>query len=255
MQDDNGHNNGKNRDETPNTTMGADSNIIRFQRRPKNNKTGPNANAQTHDDHAPLINLPPVTKWMIASFVVVQLIMSFALGSESQYWVMAHLGFVPAYYTGQFGFGWPMIVGPFTYMLIHGGWLHVGLNSVMMMAFGAGCERALGAKRMILLFVLCGLAAAAFHMALNWGSEAPVIGASGSISGLFAAIMLILYAQNPGGMGGKYGLWPFILLWIVISVAFGSMGGPGGSTIAWAAHIGGFIAGFAFFPLVMRLKI
>jgi membrane associated rhomboid family serine protease len=56
------------------------------------------------------------------------------------------------------------------------------------------------------------------------------------------------------GLGSsKYGIWPFVILWIAISLLFGLMEAPGGGTIAWAAHIGGFCAGFVFIKPVLRL--
>ena len=135
-------------------------------------------------------------------------------------------------------------------MLLHGSWAHVLINGAMLMAFGAGVERWLGAWRMLGLFTVCGLAAVAVQFALNPASTDPVIGASGGLSGLFAAVLVMM--QHQGAMRGRFGLWPLIALWLVTTVAFGYTGAPDGSAIAWAAHVGGFIAGFAFLPLFRR---
>lgn len=76
-----------------------------------------------------------------------------------------------------------------------------------------------------------------------------MIGASGGISGLFAAAIVMM---NKSGqeMGGKVGILPFALLWIGLSIGFGMLGGPDGSLIAWAAHVGGFLGGFIALKLM-----
>ena len=107
---------------------------------------------------------------------------------------------------------------------------------------------------MLIFFVLCGLCGAALHFALNPFSVYPVVGASGGLSGFFAAALVMINRGRTGASigSGRYGMWPFILLWIGISVLFGMMGSPDGGAIAWAAHVGGFLGGFAVLKL-MRL--
>jgi membrane associated rhomboid family serine protease len=104
---------------------------------------------------------------------------------------------------------------------------------------------------MMLFFLITSLCAAAFHFVLAPTSPDTVIGASGGISGLFDAVLVMLHAQ---GMlpAGRFGIWPFAALWIGLSFIFGIMGGPDGSTIAWAAHIGGFCAGLILIKPFMR---
>ncbi|MBI4030385.1 MAG: rhomboid family intramembrane serine protease [Proteobacteria bacterium] len=199
----------------------------------------------------PMVNLPPATKFMAASFLFIHAFMRIALTPPQQYWIYSHFGFVPGFYTGQEPFTATAIIAPLTYMFLHGNWTHVIMNSVMMAAFGAGAERWMGARRMIVFFVLCSLSAAFIHFALNPFSSDPVIGASGGLSGLFAAIIVMMQRMGAGS-GSRYGIWPFIILWIVVSVMFGMMGAPGGSAVAWAAHIGGFLAGFVFLKPVMK---
>lgn len=192
----------------------------------------------------PLINLPPYTKYILAVMIGIHLIVTFLLNEEQAYWVFIHLGFIPGRFTGEALFEPLALLTPFTHMLLHGGWMHIIMNTVMLLAFGSGVERWLGGKKMIAFFIMCGLFGVIAHFALNYNSIAPVIGASGGLSGLFAAAIIMLNRKH-GNMTGKYGMWPFILLWIGISVLFGSMGAPDGSQIAWAAHVGGFLGGFA----------
>lgn len=235
-----GRHNGNGQDREPANDDGG--NILAFRRPDK----------KPHPPGGPMINLPPATKLMVLAIVGVHILTRF-VSPPAQYWLFANFGFVPAAWTGRAAFTPMTAFSPLTYMLLHGGWSHVLMNGVMLMAFGTGIERWLGGRRMCLFLVLCGLASALVHFALNPFSADPVVGASGGISGLFAAVLVMMQRMGQG-VGGRHGLWPFILLWVVISVLFGITGGPGGSSIAWAAHIGGFLAGLLFLKPVMRLK-
>jgi membrane associated rhomboid family serine protease len=196
------------------------------------------------ENKEPLFNLPPYTTYMLATFIGIHIIVSFLLSASQTQWAILNIGFIPGRFTGFVNFEALALVTPFTHMLLHGGWLHLAMNCVMLLAFGSGVERWIGGKKMIAFFVVCGLFGIAAHFALNHQSINPVIGASGGLSGLFTlALVMINRMQNNSG-GGRQKIWPFVLLWIGISVLFGSMGGPGGSEVAWAAHVGGFLGGF-----------
>lgn len=203
----------------------------------------------------PLLALPPVTKYMLLAFIIIHIITDVILTDPQQFWVFMHFGFVPGYYTNGLTESWAALTGPLTFTFLHGSWMHVILNGFMMMAFGTGVERSIGSKRMFIFFMLCNIAAALTQFAFSPHSLAPVIGASGGISGLFAAVLLMMHQSGQSNTKGRYGLLPFIALWIVISVAFGLIGGPDGSNVAWAAHIGGFLAGFVLLKPVMKLKL
>ncbi len=201
----------------------------------------------------PMINLPQATKIFVGLFVAIHVFITMILNPEQQYWVISHFGFVPAIFTGHETFSMIALLGPLTYIFLHGSWMHLGMNVVMMMAFGSGAERMMGAKRFVIFFVACSLVAALIHFAISPTSNNPVIGASGGLSGLFAAVLVML--QQTGRMPmGKYGLLPLIGIWVGISILFGMIGSPDGSNIAWVAHIGGFLAGFALLKPIMRMK-
>lgn len=192
----------------------------------------------------PFLNLPPATSCVLGLFVGIHVFVHVLLSVPMQEWVILTFGFVPGRFTGTVPFDAFVLVSPFSYMLLHGGWLHLAINSVMMAAFGSGIERWIGPRRMIMFFVLCGLFGAAAHFALNPFSPLPVIGASGALSGLFAAA-IVMMNRGRGEPGGRFGILPFAVLWIGLSVAFGMVGAPGGGAVAWAAHVGGFLGGFA----------
>lgn len=214
---------------------------------PKKPKTPPKP--QPKPPAEPLINLPPYTKYLLALIIGIEVVVMLLLTERQTHWVFIHLGFIPGRFTGAALFEPLALLTPFTHMFLHGSWLHLAMNSIMLLAFGSGVERWLGGKKMLALFIICGLFGVATHFILNYGSIYPVIGASGGLSGLFAAAIIMINRQN-AGMTGKYGMWPFILLWIGISVLFGFMGSPDGSQIAWAAHVGGFLGGFAVLKLM-----
>lgn len=201
----------------------------------------------------PMINLPPATKLLLAVFIFIHIFIVAALDAEGRYDVYQTFGFIPGYYTGMMDpYGWERLYGPLTYAFLHGSWIHLFMNGAMLMAFGAAFEKRAGGRRMLALFFLCSLAAAAVHFVFNLHSDSPVIGASGGLSGLFAATIALMRDDPRLGFGGRRGLWSFAALWVGLSILFGIGGGPEGAAIAWQAHIGGFAAGFLLLGPVMR---
>lgn len=201
--------------------------------------------------HGPLVNLPPVTGYSVLALLLAHLAFSLSPAAV-QFRIISYLGFVPGIYTGEVPFGWSAFTSPFSYMLLHGGWMHVIVNSVMLAAFGAGVEKALGGARMLFFMIGCGLISAGVHFVFAPFSTVPVVGASGAVSGLFAAAIVMLVKGGTMPVG-RYGIWPLVAVWVLISVLFGVVGGPGGESVAWAAHIGGFLGGFALLKLMGRI--
>ncbi len=169
-----------------------------------------------------------------------------ALPARLDDWVVLTFAFIPARYTRPGAFDWGAVAAPLSAMLLHGGWLHLVMNMVALLAFGAGVERRMGGARMLALAVVCGLAGAAAHLTVYPRSVEPVIGASGAISGLFGGVLRLLPRRRPGR--GLQGVWPAVAAWVAANVAFGLVGLPeAGAGIAWVAHLGGFAAGLLLF--------
>ncbi len=187
------------------------------------------------------INLPPVILWLILVNVAVQgvrLMLSESVDMD----VILALGLVPAAYTGE-----PManllslVAAPFTYQFLHGGWVHLGVNMLSLAAFGTPVERLLGPRRFLFFYLAAGVVAGFVHVAFYSTSGDPVVGASGAVSGVFGAVLMLMR-----DVGRLPSLLPVAGLWIGINVFFGLFGGmPGaeGEPVAWVAHIGGFIFG------------
>lgn len=205
---------------------------------------------QRRSGKQPFLNLPATTKYLAGSLLGVYIIMAFILTSSQERWVIENFAFIPGRFTGELPFTYTTIFTPLSYMWLHGGITHLLLNTVMLVAFGAGIERWFGGKKLVLMMVLSGLCGLLFHMIFYPTSTVPVIGASGGVSGFFAVILVMInkgqWRGGPGNMGG--GILPFAVLWIVISLLSAFFSGFGYGTIAWAVHIGGFLGGF----LLMR---
>lgn len=192
----------------------------------------------------PAINLPWVVTLLIAANVGVFLL-QVAMPWRWEGWVLMHLGFVPARYSIPGAFDWAAVAGPLTHQFLHGGWLHLLVNMIMLAAFGSGIARILGGPRLLAIYFTSGFAGAFAHWYAYPDSMVPVVGASGAISGLFGAILRMM-ARHPHAGGGFIRILPVVAIWIGIAVMTGFTGlpGTGGAQVAWAAHIGGFALGF-----------
>lgn len=207
--------------------------------------------------HQPLFRIPAVVVWLIAFLAAAHFARTLAGPAQNAAWIF-HYAFIPIRYAHGFaavqgGDGWWAQAVPFvSYMALHNDALHLAINSLWLLAFGPVVARRFGAGLFLLFFCVCGVAGAATHLALNWGSPMPVIGASGAISGLMAAGLRLLPTLRP--QTGAVALMPilsrqfllFSLVWIGMNIVAGVTGiGVGGESglIAWQAHLGGFLAG------------
>ena len=119
--------------------------------------------------------------------------------------------------------------------------MHLGINMMTLAAFGAPVERLLGVRRFVLFYLSAGIVAGFVHVVLFPNSLDPVIGASGAISGVFGAVLMLMRY-----VGNLPSLLPIAGIWIALNVFFGMFGGTpgaGGEPVAWAAHVGGFVYG------------
>ena len=186
------------------------------------------------------INLPPAVMWLIVINLAIQAVRSLLLDDATDDMMVLNLGLVPASYTAG-GSLVSQFLAPITYQFLHGGWLHVGINMVSLAAFGAPVERLLGVPRFVLFYLSAGVVAGFVQVLLYPASHDPVIGASGAVSGVFGAVLMLMRY-----VGSLPSLYPVAGIWIALNVFFGLFGGmPGaaGAQVAWAAHVGGFLYG------------
>lgn len=138
----------------------------------------------------------------------------------------------------------------FTSMFMHGGWMHLLGNMLYLWIFGDNVEDNFGHLKFLIFYLLCGIAATVAQVAVNANSNVPNLGASGAISGVLGAyILLFPKGQVRVLMGrGIVNMPAFVVLglWILLQFinGFGSITNSaetGG--VAYMAHVGGFIAG------------
>jgi membrane associated rhomboid family serine protease len=170
-------------------------------------------------------------------------------------WSADVFGTVPCELTGKCdleGLGWETV---FTSMFMHGSWRHLLGNLLFLWVFGNNIEDSMGHVRFLVFYLLCGVAAALVHIYMGPGSQLPTVGASGAISGIMGAY-IVLYPK------AKVQTWvppifvfnlPAILFlgyWFVLQLVMGAAdranaaaGEPEMGGVAVWAHVGGFVAG------------
>ncbi len=203
--------------------------------------------------------LGPATKVLLALNVLLGLL--FLSGDIWRQAVFAG-GLIPIRFTmpdvETTGFLLPVLVTPFTAAFLHGGIGHLLLNMLMLTLMGGMVERVYGWKIFLLLYV-CGIvAAASAEIMADPGSTTPAIGASGAISAIIAAYVMLFPAKEPQPVGpipAKIARPATLFIgWCLLNLMIGFLAPDFGINIAVWSHIGGFAAGLLLaFPL-LQLK-
>jgi membrane associated rhomboid family serine protease len=140
-----------------------------------------------------------------------------------------------------------------TSMFLHGGFLHLLGNMWFLWVFGDNVEDRMGHLRYLFFYAVCGFAAGAIHTYFNWGEQTPAIGASGAISGVMGAYLVLFPRRR------VVTLVPLVIFFFTIELpavvllgywfliqfvsGVGELGMRGSGGVAWWAHIGGFVTG------------
>ena len=159
---------------------------------------------------------------------------------------------IAAHFTG-FGQYLPFL----TSMFLHGGFLHIIMNMWFLYIFGDNIEDRLGHIRYLIFYLFCGVAAGLIHLFTNWNSNVPTIGASGAISGVMGAYLLlyprskiltlvfifffIQFIEIPAFI--------FLGIWILLQLFSAGLRPSNVGGVAFWAHIGGFVAGLVFIKI------
>ena len=152
-----------------------------------------------------------------------------------------------------------------TSMFMHGSWAHLGGNMLYLWIFGDNIENRLGHKRYLFFYLLCGLIASLSHVfstvMSTQHSLVPSLGASGAISGVMGAYLMMFSKRRVKVLAFQGVIevqsWVALGVWIVFQVVMGLglLGGDsGGGGVAYAAHIGGFLAGLLLVKFFDPLK-
>ena len=151
----------------------------------------------------------------------------------------------------------------FTSMFLHGSWMHLIGNMWFLWIFGNNIEDSMGHARFVVFYLLCGIAAALLQVAVTPGSAIPMVGASGAISGVMGAYLVLyprvkVFAIVPIGIipiSVALPAWTMLLYWAAIQFLGGLVGlaaEPGGGGVAFWAHVGGFVAGVVLVKFMAR---
>jgi len=218
-------------------------------------------------DDNPRISTPYVT-WSIIGACVLVFFWQVSLGASSGEIAIYEFGMIPARLFGTGTLDPELAAVPawstvFTSMFMHGGWLHLGFNMLFLWIFGDNVEDSMGHARYLIFYLVCGVAAALAQAFVSPGSTIPMVGASGAISGVLGAYLLlhpratvrtviflgifVTMMHLPAMI--VLGLW---FLMQLVSAAFSSSGEAG---VAFWAHVGGFVAGMALVPLFKKRDV
>jgi membrane associated rhomboid family serine protease len=224
-----------------------------------------------------IFNVPGVVLALAALLVGIHLILQFLLTDEQTNDLLALFSFSPLRYAEVVPLWLPSWWGPkvwtfVSYAFFHADLNHLFFNLIWLLAFGPPIARRFGWQRTLVFCAAAAAAGALAHLIMHLGQLAPMIGASAAISGLMAAAMRFVFQRGgPLGLLGRGEeesyrvpaaslgemlrdprILAFLAVWFGVNIIFGmgavSMPGTEGS-VAWEAHIGGFLAGLLGFSL------
>jgi membrane associated rhomboid family serine protease len=216
-------------------------------------------------DDNPTLATPVATLLLIAANVVFWVVVQ-GMGAEPALSrSVCELGLIPGEFLGRLPEGYTIPMGratvcvisgdqswltPLTSMFMHGGWFHLIGNMWFLWVFGNNVEDSMGHFRYLAFYIFCGLGAAATQTMVNPASPIPMVGASGAISGVMGAY-IVLYPKVRVHMLVFLGIFitrivvpAYLMLgyWFLLQIIGGGLAtGEGG--VAFWAHAGGFVAG------------
>jgi membrane associated rhomboid family serine protease len=192
----------------------------------------------------------PIVNWLLIGLNVLVFLYEISLSQAGLATLTRTWGLVPATLVAQPQTAWLTI---FTSMFLHGGWFHILSNMWVLFIFGDNVEDRMGGGRYLLFYLLSGTAAALLQSFFLPASRVPMIGASGAIAGVLGAYLLLYPRARVASLVPILFIFTiidipapiFLLFWFVSQLFSGwlTLGGAGGSGVAWWAHVGGFVFG------------
>ena len=229
-----------------------------------------------HDENATQ-QTPIVTFLLIGANVLVWLLVQGAGSPIALARSVCDLGLIPGELTGMLRPGTPFPLGEglvcltdpgrqvenvMTSMFLHGSWMHLLGNMWFLWLFGNNIEDSMTRPRFVAFYLLAGLTAAVAQVLANPASEIPMVGASGAISGVMGAYLVLfprvrVFTLVPLGFvltSLALPAWVMLIYWAVLQVAGGvtSVVGEQSGGIAFWAHLGGFVAGVVLVKIFER---
>ncbi len=221
----------------------------------------------------PIFNMPTIIVLLIAVMVGIHAIVVWVIGEENLISIYEMFSFIPLAYSvdvSRLPVPNARFWSPLTHSFLHGDWTHLAINCVWLAAFGSAVARRFPPFRFLLFFGFAAVAGALAHYIFHSQSIVPVIGASGAVSACMGAA--IRFAFVPGRSMSSVSSTPaltlvqslsnrqvlmFVGVWFAFNWLFGSgvlpiMGAD--VSIAWEAHMGGFLFGWLAFGLFDPVK-
>ena len=178
-----------------------------------------------------------------------------------QYGAIPSILFGHASLPTEAGVAFPAATTLITSMFLHGGWMHLLGNMLYLWIFGNNIEDVMGHAKFVIFYIVSGILAALSHALTDPSSQIPMVGASGAISAVLGAYLLLFprahvlvllpaigMTRVPAGI--VLGMW-FITQLVSGGMSVGSTGGG----VAFFAHIGGFLAGMALIGFFKRKDV
>ncbi len=210
-----------------------------------------------HDNTPRYLIARPWTTWSLIPITAICFLIQMVSGNEGGLRLIYGLGVIPATLSGEAQLADELVlVDPvitlLSYQFLHGDFMHLFGNMLFLWVFGDNVEDAMGHVRFLIFYLLCGALAGLAQLLVDPASTTPLIGASGAISGILGAY-LILHPRAkvlvPVIVIPLYlPAWLLLIFWFGFQF-FALANGSGESNVAWWAHIGGFVAGVMLIPL------
>ena len=243
----------------------------------QDNPQGSPAELPADAPREPILTLPSALAAYVLLIALIHL--RVLLPAEWEAWTIDAFGFIPKRYdTTLLNVAFPGGAGAkvwtfVTYSLLHANLSHIGFNVLWLLPFGSALARRFGALRFFLFMAVTAAAGALAHLITHEHALAPMIGASASVSGTMAASMrfafvkgsFLSFSRGDAEAAAKVpalSLWralrngrvlAFVAIWFGVNIIFGvgsiAIGMGEGQSVAWQAHIGGFVAGLILFAL------
>jgi membrane associated rhomboid family serine protease len=215
-------------------------------------------------DDNPRIETPMVT-WSIIAVCVLVFFWQVSLGTNGGEIAIYQFGMIPARLFGVAELDPELAAVPawstvLTSMFMHGGWLHLGFNMLFLWIFGDNVEDSMGHVRYLIFYLVCGVTAALAQALVNPDSTVPMVGASGAISGVLGAYLL-LHPHATVRTAIVLGLFVTMMhlpamivlgLWFLLQLGSAALSSAGEPGVAFWAHVGGFVAGMTLVPFFKK---
>jgi membrane associated rhomboid family serine protease len=226
----------------------------------------------------PIFNIPAVVLWLVVCLCFIHAMVAFVLSADQSEALLELFAFEPLRYYSTTLLDEPLPGGVLadiwtfvTYALFHINFTHLAFNLIWLVAFGTPVARRFGTCRFLAFFAFTAATGALAHLVTHFGENVPTIGASAAVLGMMAAAMRFVF--QPGGPLGFLRLSEaetyrvpakplgamlrdprmllFGLVWFGLNALLGlpmfAMPGIEGTSVAWQAHIGGFLGGLLAF--------